>query len=315
MDFQRVRQRLVGPMELVPTVFDSSHKIDLRATTDVIEFMVDRGIRNGTGFVLVGGATAQFATLTTDERKAMAEACVRVADGRVPVVVGCQATGTDLAIDLAKHAASVGADAIQLSPPHYYFSPQLSQDDVVQFFADVAAEADVGIVGYHNWWSSVGINPPTLERLADQIPSFIGVKWRGRDDLETYVGYQRCAHKIAMIENALHLTLTTPHQLGARGFITYVGIAWPEYDLTLWALLEARKYAEASEHIQAFAVPLYALCNKVSGEHSNIMAELMRLAGLPTWAPRRPTRPLPAAAARELREMLVRAGAPFMKGA
>ncbi|HUZ47569.1 MAG TPA: dihydrodipicolinate synthase family protein [Terriglobia bacterium] len=316
MSYQDVRNKLVGPMETVPTVFDSNGKLDLAQTADVINFMVDRGIRNGSGFLLVGGAVGQFAALATEERKSLAEACVKTADGRVPVVVSCQTTCTDHSIDLAKHAVSAGADAIQLSPPHYYFYPQLSQDDVIQYFDDVAKEADIAIVAYHNWWSSVGIAPSTLAKMADEIPNLVGVKWRGRDDYETYLGYKLCAHKLSMIENALHLTLTTPHQMGARAFVTYIGIVWPEYDLELWRLLESKDYAKASSMLLSLAVPLYELAaTKVRGEHSNVMAELRRLAGFPAWTPRRPTRPVPPEASKELEKLFAQAGAPFLKKA
>jgi dihydrodipicolinate synthase/N-acetylneuraminate lyase len=316
MNYQDIRKKLVGPMETIPTVFDSNGKLDLAQTADVISFMVDRGIRNGSGFLLVGGAVGQFATLATEERMSLAEACVKAAGGRVPVVVSCQTTCTDHSIDLAEHAVSVGADAIQISPPHYYFYPQLSQDDVIQYFDDVAKAANIAIVGYHNWWSSVGIAPQTLEKMAVEIPNLVGVKWRGRDDYETYLGYKLCAHKLSMIENALHLTLTTPHQMGARAFVTYIGIAWPEYDLELWRLLETKNYAQASAMLLSLAVPLYELAaTKVRGEHSNVMAELRRLAGFPAWTPRRPTRPVPPEASKELEELFAKAGAPFLKQA
>ncbi len=314
MDYQAIRQKLVGPMETVPTVFDSNGQLDLAQTAEVIRFMVDRGIKNGSGFLLVGGAVGQFAALAAEERKSLAEACVKAADGRVPVVVSCQTSCTDHSIELARHAASVGADAVQISPPHYYFYPQLSQDDVVQYFDDMAKEADVAIVAYHNWWSSVGIAPQTLSRMVDEIPNLVGVKWRGRDDYETYLGYHLCAHKLSMIENALHLTLTTPHQLGARAFISYIGIVWPEYDLELWRLLEAKEYAQAGAMLVSLAVPLYELAaTKVRGEHSNVMAELRKLAGFPTWTPRRPTRPVPPEASKQLEELFAKAGAPFLK--
>jgi 4-hydroxy-tetrahydrodipicolinate synthase len=315
MDFEAVRKRLVGPMETVPTVLDERNHLDLGAIADVIEFLVEAGFGKEGGSLLVGGAVGQFTCLTTTERKALAEACIKAARGRVPVVVGCQASGTDLVIDLARHAADVGADAAQLSPPHYFFHPQLSQDDVVRFFADVAGEAEVAIVGYHNWWASVGIAPRTLRKLADEVEAFVGVKWRGRDDRETHLGYRLCADRVSMVENAFHLTLTTPHQMGARGFVGYIGLVWPEYDLELWRLLEERRYVEATRKIRALAIPLYELANSLPGDQSNVMAELLRLAGRRTWIPRRPARPLSPADREELERLLVGAGAPFLKGA
>jgi dihydrodipicolinate synthase/N-acetylneuraminate lyase len=315
MDFEAVRKRLVGPMETVPTILDERNQLDLGATADVVVHLVDAGIGTQCGFLLVGGAVGQFTCLTTGERKALAEACVKAARGRVPVVVGCQASGTDQAIDLARHAADVGADAVQLSPPHYFFHPQLSQDDVFRFFADVADEAEVAIVGYHNWWASVGIAPRTLRRLAGEVEGFVGVKWRGRDDHETHLGYRMCADRISMIENAFHLTLTTPHQMGARGFVSYVGLVWPEHDLELWRLLEEKRYVEATSKIRALAIPLYELANSFPGDQSSVMAELLRLAGRRTWTPRRPARPLSPANREQMRQLLVGAGVPFLKRA
>ncbi len=297
-------------MECVPTIFDRRNQLDGPAIADVVEYLIEGGIQNGTGCLLIGGAVGQFMTMTLQERMRLFEVAAGAAGGRVPTVMGCQSTSTDLSLQLVKHAASVGADAVQLSPPHYYFSPQLSQDDVFRFFADLADEVDIAMAGYHNWWSSVGIDPETLLRLAEELDSFVAVKWRGRTDFENYIGYKLCADKISMIENSLNLMLTAPHQMGARGFISYLGLIWPEYDLELWRLLEERRYAEAGEKMLSLILPIYELTWKVSGEHSNIMAELTRLAGLPTWVPRRPTRPLSEPFQKELRKILEKAGCP-----
>jgi len=39
------------------------------------------------------------------------------------------------------------------------------------------------------------------------------------------------------------------HQLGGRGYITSTATAFPEFDLNLWALMEAKKYDEAQAEI------------------------------------------------------------------
>lgn len=315
MDYEAVRKQLEGPMEGLPTIFNSDNSTDGGALKEVVDYMVDGGIRRGSGCMMAGGAVGQFMTMTIPERKRLHEQAVAATDGRVPLVVCCQESGTDQVIELTKHAASIGADAVQVAPPHYYFPGQLDQDDVFRFFAEVASAADIAIVAYHNWWSSVGIEPETLQRMATELESVVAVKWRGRNYYENYRGLKLCADKLTMVENTLQLTLTLAHQLGARGFITYSGLVWPEYDLKLWRLMEERRYAEAGEKQLSLLVPLFELSQKVSGEHANIMAEMMRLAGLPTWTPRRPTRPLPEPAKRELKEIMANAGVPRMKEA
>ena len=74
------------------------------------------------GLTLVG-STGQWPLFTVPERKAIAECVVQAAAGRLPVMVHVGAVTTADAIELAGHAARVGADAVSAVGPIYFQHP------------------------------------------------------------------------------------------------------------------------------------------------------------------------------------------------
>jgi N-acetylneuraminate lyase len=55
-------------------------------------------------------------------------------DGKGSLICHCGAIGTDLSIGLAKHAASLGVDAVASVPP---FDHHFSNDEILGYFRDL----------------------------------------------------------------------------------------------------------------------------------------------------------------------------------
>src|SRR5689334_12271789 len=86
MNRELARKRLVGCYVTVPTMFfDDTLEIDVAAIKRHVRFLIDGGIREGTGVLLAGGAAGDFSTMTFEERLCAAGALVVEANGRVPV--------------------------------------------------------------------------------------------------------------------------------------------------------------------------------------------------------------------------------------
>ncbi len=73
-----------------------------------------------------------------DERKKVAEQIVNRVRGRVPVVMHIGTANTLSSIELAKHAVSLGVDAVGVVPPYYY------PHDDWEVYAHYKAIAQVG---------------------------------------------------------------------------------------------------------------------------------------------------------------------------
>src|SRR5215468_9337185 len=81
--------------------------------------LVERQIAAGVHGLVPVGTTGESATLSHDEHRRVVELCVKTARGRVPVIAGAGSNSTAEAIDLARHAKAVGADAALMVTPYY----------------------------------------------------------------------------------------------------------------------------------------------------------------------------------------------------
>lgn len=111
--------------------------------------------------------------LRTEERKRVAELAVRAARGRVPVLINVSMSGTDSAIDLARHAASVGADGIVCLPPYHW---QPSQAALREHFLAIGTATELSLVLYNSPKLGVSISSGLLVDLLDRLPNLVGMK-------------------------------------------------------------------------------------------------------------------------------------------
>ncbi|MGX8941839.1 dihydrodipicolinate synthase family protein [Symbiopectobacterium sp. Eva_TO] len=70
------------------------------------------------GFLFLGSA-GEFANLSQEQRKAIAEFCVAKVNGRKPFIIGTASCSTAEAIALTQHASDIGADAVMIVNPYY----------------------------------------------------------------------------------------------------------------------------------------------------------------------------------------------------
>jgi N-acetylneuraminate lyase len=104
----------VWPALVTPLTPDDG--IDVETTQRLVNDLIDKGVH---GFYVCGG-TGEGVLLPVAARRVMAETVIEQANGRVPVIVHVGAVSTAEAVELAAHAASVGADAVAAVPPFYY---------------------------------------------------------------------------------------------------------------------------------------------------------------------------------------------------
>lgn len=115
---------------------------------DPIAPMAERLIADGVSGFYVCGSTGEGMSLTTEERKSVAEAFVKAAAGRVPVIVQVGHNSILEARDLAAHAASVGVDVVSATAPSYFKVTDAQL--LVQSMAQVASGApDLPFYYYH----------------------------------------------------------------------------------------------------------------------------------------------------------------------
>lgn len=130
-------------------------------------------IENGTDGLVPVGTTGESPTLSHDEHKEVVKWAVEEARGRVPVIAGAGSNSTAEAIDFARHAEEVGADAVLVVTP-YYNKP--NQEGLYQHFKAVNDAIGIPIIIYNIPPRSViDMSVDTMARLFE-LPNIAGVK-------------------------------------------------------------------------------------------------------------------------------------------
>jgi len=144
-------------------------RLDEKAFCDLIERCLADGV---SGFVPCG-STGESATLSHAEHKRVVELTVEAVHRRAKVIAGTGSNSTSEAIDLTRHAKSVGADGALLISP-YYNKP--TQEGLFLHYQAVARAVDLPILVYNiPGRTAVNVLPQTLARLAE-IENVVGVK-------------------------------------------------------------------------------------------------------------------------------------------
>ncbi len=140
---------------------------------DTLKKLVDWHVDQGSHGVVPVGTTGESPTLSHDEHRAVVEAVVAAAAGRIPVIAGAGSNNTAEGIDLIRHAERVGAQAALVVTP-YYNKP--TQAGLIAHFTALHDCCALPIIIYNiPGRSVVDMSPETMGTLA-RLPRIIGVK-------------------------------------------------------------------------------------------------------------------------------------------
>ncbi|MDH5636542.1 MAG: 4-hydroxy-tetrahydrodipicolinate synthase, partial [Candidatus Bathyarchaeota archaeon] len=140
---------------------------------DRLRNLVNHCIELGVSGVVPCGTTGEFVNLTVDEKKRLIDIVVDEVNGRVVVVAGTGASGTDQALELTKYAKDAGADAALIVTP-FYLKP--TDRGIYEHFSTVATEVDLPIILYNiPQCTGVWLTWQMVEDLAE-IPNIVGLK-------------------------------------------------------------------------------------------------------------------------------------------
>ena len=146
---------------------------DGRVDYDALKKMIDWQIAEGPDAIVAVGTTGESPTLTMEEHFQVIETTVKHAAGRVPVIAGTGANNTAEAVELSRHAESVGAD-YSLSVVPYYNKP--SQEGIYQHFKTIAEKSSIPMILYNVPGRTIAdMANSTVLRLAE-IDNIVGVK-------------------------------------------------------------------------------------------------------------------------------------------
>ena len=140
---------------------------------DGLERLIERILDGGVSGLFVLGTTGEGPSLSYRLRRELIERSCRQVKGRVPVLVGITDTSFVESINLARHAAEAGADALVLAPPYYL--PE-GQPELLEYLEHLVAELPLPLFLYNTpSLTKVPFEVETIRRAMD-VPRIIGLK-------------------------------------------------------------------------------------------------------------------------------------------
>lgn len=162
-------KQLKGVLPPVVTPLTPERRLDHASAESVYQFMLKQGSHG----IFLFGTSGEGPLLCDTDRREATEIAVKVIDGRVPLLVGVIAPGTEQIIEQANVAKSQGADAIVVCPPYYY---PARQQDMLVHYRTIRESVDIPIFAYDiPVMTKVKIEMDTLMTLGTE-GTIIGVK-------------------------------------------------------------------------------------------------------------------------------------------
>jgi dihydrodipicolinate synthase/N-acetylneuraminate lyase len=219
--------KLQGVIPPMITPFREDGAIDIPNLEKLLEFLKERV--NG---IYICGSYGSGPMMNVGERKQVAEVCVRVIDGRIPIIAHTGTTNTRDTVELTRHAEKIGCDGAAAVGPYYFHH---KEDAVMEFYRSMlkAVNKDYPIYLYNNpKFSGYEIPLRIIKRLRDE--GLHGIK-DATFDILIHAVYQRElggeGFDVVLGTEAMWLSAKA---LGTEAYIPGLGNAFPEICGKMW---------------------------------------------------------------------------------
>lgn len=276
------------------TPFTARDRVDEARLGELVDAMVDAGVHA----IAPLGSTGVLPYLSDDERALVAETVVKRVAGRVPTLVGVSSLTTERTVHHARHAASLGADAVMVLPMSYW---RLTDEELVRHFQAVAEAIAIPIAIYNNpATGGLDLSPDLIARLL-KIPRVTMVKESTGDIHRMHRLVELCGEDVAFYNGSNPLVLPA-FLAGARGWCTAAPQVIPRLNIALYEAVRRGAWDEAR---RCFYRQLPFLRFIVAHGLPRAISAALDLMDRPVGPLRAPLRPLGPAQVEELRAILL----------
>lgn len=130
-----------GVIPPVVTPLTADGELDRASLERVVGHLLDGGVSG----LFTLGSSGETAYLTPSQQDEVIKVITSAAAGQVPVLVGAIETTTNRAVERARAAAALGADAVVATAPFY---TRTHATEIDRHFRDIAAAVDLPLLAY-----------------------------------------------------------------------------------------------------------------------------------------------------------------------
>ncbi len=264
--------------------YDKNGEVSPEATKAFVEYLIGQGVAG----LYVGGSSGECIYLSVEERKKTLEAVMEVAKGRIAIIAHVACNNTKDSCELARHAESLGVDAIAAIPPIYFRLPERA---IAKYWNDISAAAPNTDFVIYNIPQLAGV-ALTLSLFDEMLknPRVIGVKNSSMpiQDIQMFKRQAKLNGKEVVVFNGPDEQFVGGRLIGADGGIGGTYGVMPALFVKLNALLEAGDFENAGKLQDDIDEVIYTMCSTKGNMYATAKAALKKLAGLDLGGVREP---------------------------
>lgn len=208
-----------GVLPILPTPFSDTGQLDLSSLRSLLDFELEAGVHG----LSILGFMGEAHKLSLSERRTVVSTVVEHVAGRIPIWCGVRSFGAAGAIEQAREAQDLGADAVFVAPIG------IQNDGVLfDFYSDVAEALTIPVI-LHDFPASfvTTLSPQLIARMAKEIPGVQYIKLEEEPVLDKLSAIRDQAGDAIGIFGGLGGEYFLEElQRGANGIMT--GFAFPE---------------------------------------------------------------------------------------
>ena len=268
--------------------------IDRDAFAAMIEHLIAAGVHG----IINGGSTGEYYAQSVAERKEMASFAKDVIGDRLPLIVGTVSVRQAESLEMAEHAAKIGADAILVGSPPY--SVPTERENALNALA-IDRAADLPIMLY-NYPGRMGIDMG--EEFLDRVGrsrNFCAIKESSGDINRVHLlarDYPHLQMSCGMDDQALEF-----FAWGARSWVCAGSNFLPGEHIALWRACAVEGDFDKGRRIMSAMMPLMRVLEQ-GGKFIQCVKHGCEMAGNHAGPPRPPLRGLNKDDKRQLEQVV-----------
>ena len=249
--------------------YDEAGEVSPERVRSLTQYFIDKGVKG----VYVNGSSGECIYLSVADRKLILENVMEVAKGKLTVIAHVACNNTKDSVELAKHAESLGVDAIAAIPPIYFRLPDYS---IAKYWNDMSAAApNTDFVIYNIPQLSGTTLTPALYAEMRKNPRVIGVKNSSMptQDIQIFVADGGDDH---IVFNGPDEQFISGRVIGAKAGIGGTYGVMPDLFLKLNELIKQSDFETAKELHYAIYDVIYKLVSGRAHLYA-VIKEILRL--------------------------------------
>ncbi|MCY7135051.1 N-acetylneuraminate lyase [Streptococcus sp. HMSC062B01] len=249
--------------------YDEAGEVSPERVRALTQYFIDKGVKG----VYVNGSSGECIYLSVADRKLILENVMEVAKGKLTVIAHVACNNTKDSVELAKHAESLGVDAIAAIPPIYFRLPDYS---IAKYWNDMSAAApNTDFVIYNIPQLSGTTLTPALYAEMRKNPRVIGVKNSSMptQDIQIFVAEGGEDH---IVFNGPDEQFISGRVIGAKAGIGGTYGVMPDLFLKLNELIKQSDFETAKELQYAINDVIYKMVSGRANLYA-VIKEILRL--------------------------------------